>query len=376
MQYSMKNQPKGESEGKILPPERLSQEITRKLSSIVEAFNKNAMPTADNIDEIERLSKLRAFLSAERRHHRKQTEIAALCAAVLLFLGLSVVRLRSTAVDLEVRATKVNLRLNEEQSVTLLPGEMGQILALRQARVSGADNIDPPEVGQSGSFELRQIILNDKNKANSAQNLTVRLQVISIPEGSPHSVALGVAYGADSRGLTIETSGPSPVTTQFGEVINVGPPTRYELRPVRATGKNLAIEIFPANADRSLTVFRDLHISDIGFEDSGHTTLLGGSIHVNNSGEASTQLLPSDRVTIKSSNPMLLRELAFTNGELRVKLSAPTANTIQLGENSPRNLVPTLFAWIRYRWPTQLYATLSALVVLWLAIRQWWGSSE
>ncbi len=73
---------------------------------------------------------------------------------------------------------------------------------------------------------------------------------------------------------------------------------------------------------------------------------------------------------------MLVRELTLTKGELRATLSAPRVTTLQLGEDSPRNLMPSLFEWIRFRWPNQLYATFSALAALWLATRRWWESSK
>ena len=73
---------------------------------------------------------------------------------------------------------------------------------------------------------------------------------------------------------------------------------------------------------------------------------------------------------------MLVRELTLAKGELKATLSAPHVTTLQLGEDSPRNLMPTLFEWIRFRWPNHFYATLSALAALWLATRRWWESSK
>jgi hypothetical protein len=373
----MSDQQKEKPDRKAAPLRRLSEEVARELSSIASVLDKDNLPSADDIDKLERLSKLKTFLSAQRDRRRKQIEIVGLCTTILLFVGLSFIRLRSTAVDLDVRATKVHLKLDEQGSATLIPGEMGQILALKQVRVSGADDVRPPGVGEGGSFEIRELTVNDKTKANrSSEDLAVRLQLISIPEGSPYSIALGVAYAADSRGLTIETSGSRPVTAQFGEVINVGDPVRREIRPVRATGKNLELELFPANTERQLTVFRDVHLSEIDFEDARHSTILGGSVYIKSGAETGTPLQPSDRVTIRSAGPMLLRELTLTKGELKVLLSAPSANIVQVGEDSPRDVIPTLFEWIQHRWPTQLYATLSALVAFWLALRRWLESSE
>jgi hypothetical protein len=360
------------------PLERLSEEVTRKLSAVTDGLSKGIQPSLDDIDTLEHLLKLKTFLSSERARRRKQVELAALCAVAFVFIGLSFTRLPSTAVDLDVRATKVHLKIDQQRSAVLIPGEMGQILALKQARVSGADAVLPSSVGEGGSFEIREVI--DPNRGS--EDLTVRLQEISIPEGAPYAIAVGVAYAADSRGLTIETSGSRAAIAQFGEVIPVGATIadaksiRYAIRPVRATGNNLSLELFPANEKVQLTVLRNMQVSEIIFEDDGNSTILGGSVYVKSDAETSISLQPSDRLTIRSTDHMLLRELTLTKGELRAVLSAASANTVQSGEDSPRNLIPTFFEWIRYRWPTQLYATLSALVAIWLAAQRWWGSLE
>ena len=72
---------------------------------------------------------------------------------------------------------------------------------------------------------------------------------------------------------------------------------------------------------------------------------------------------------------MIIRELTLSNGELKAIVSAGRATTILLGDDFPQNLMPTVFDWVRLRWPTQLYATLSALVALWLAVQRWLDSS-
>lgn len=58
---------------------------------------------------------------------------------------------------LDIRATKVRLTLTNQRLATLIPGELGEILTLKQARVSRADEVLPPTVGESGSFELGQL---------------------------------------------------------------------------------------------------------------------------------------------------------------------------------------------------------------------------
>src|SRR5262249_14694224 len=162
---------------------RASEELNKRLSAITDKLDKGVQPSAEDIDELERLSKLKTFLSISRTQRRKQVEIALLCVVTLLFLGLSFVRLSSTAVDLEIRATKVFVKLDQHHSPTLIPGEMGQILALKQARGSGADEVLPAEVAESGSFEIREVIPTEKTGTNrESPDFAVRLQEISIPE--------------------------------------------------------------------------------------------------------------------------------------------------------------------------------------------------
>ncbi len=366
-----------------MPLELLSEEATRRLTALGRALHRGIPPSAEDLDALERISRLKTLFSAHDNGRRKKIEIAFLCGTALLLIGLMLVRVPSTAVDLDIRATKVRLTLTDQRSATVIPGELGEILVLKQARVSGADEVLPPTVGESGSFELKQFVSPTETASHpGSEDLAVRLQEIAIPSDSPLTIAVGVAYAADSRGLVFEASSPKPSTARFGEVIPLGKEAdsaktaRYAISPVRATGKNLALELFPANAERELTVFRDMHVSEIGFEDSGHSSILGGSAFIKSGGEATVPLEPSDRLTIRSAGPMLVRELTLTKGELKATLSAPRVTTLQLGEDSPRNLMPTLFEWIRFRWPNQLYATLSALAALWLATRRWWESSK
>lgn len=365
------------------PPELLSEEMARKLAVLSAALRNGVSPTVEDLDTLERLARLKTLFSVHDNGRRRKIEIGFLCAIALLLIGLAFVRIPSTAVDLDVRATRVRLAWANQRSAALIPGELGEILALKQARVSGADEVRPPTVGESGGFELKQFVPASGTTSHAgSEDMAVRLQEISIPSDSPLIITVGVAYAADSRGLAFEASGSEPSTARFGEVIPVGNGTHnqrtvgYAISPVRATGKNLALELFPANAERLLTVFRDIHVSEIYFEDAGHSTILGGSAFIKSRGGASVALQPSDRLTLRSASPMLVRELTLTNGELKAMVSAPRVTGIQLGEDSPRNLMPTLFEWIQYRWPNQLYATLSALAALWLATRRWWDSSK
>ncbi len=269
------NDPKQtKSDQKRMPLEFLSEEATRRLTVLGRALQQGIPPSAEDLDALERLSRLKTFFSAHDNGLRKKIEIGFLCVTALLLIGLTLVRMPSTAVDLDVRTTKVRLTLTDQRSATVIPGELGEILVLKQARVSGADEVLPPTVGESGSFELKQFVAPTETASHrGSEDLAVRLQEIAIPSDSPLTIAVGVAYAADSRGLFLEASGSKPSTARFGEVIPLGneadtaKTVRYAISPVRATGKNLALEMFPANAERQLTVFRDMHVSEICFED-------------------------------------------------------------------------------------------------------------
>jgi hypothetical protein len=180
----------------------------------------------------------------------------------------------------------------------------------------------------------------------------------------------------------LNASGQKSATAQFGEVIpidtldNHDNKIRYALRPVRISGNDLEMQLFPFSNEGSLTVLRDVHVSRISFDDGGHSSILGGSVVIKSRAENKMAIHPSDDIVIRSAMPMLVRELVFEKSELKVTLATPHASSILIGDDPPRDLRPTLFEWVRFRWPTQLYGTLSALVALWFAARTWWKSAQ
>ena len=363
--------------------DKLSAMIAGRLSDIARKIDKGEEPSSDDIDALDRLNKIKTSFSALKRERSKGWEIVLLCFVAFLFGLLSIVRLTSTAADIEIRSTKIQLTLQTPQTATLIPGELGQILNLKEARIDGADAVMPAAVTDNGSFEVKAFIPETKSeKGLSTEESAVRLQEIALPGNSLMKITVGVAYDGDLRGLILATSGAQAVKVALGQVIPVerdakNPKlTQYGISPIRAEGKDLSLELIPTKSDYELTVFRDIHVSQINFEDENHSTVLGGNAYVKGGADADVILKPSDQFIIQSDEPMLLRELTVTKGELKVRLSAQKAKTLCLGNAPPRSLVPTVFQWIRYRWPSELYATLSALVVAWLAIRKWIGSSE
>jgi hypothetical protein len=360
---------------------KLSAMIAGRLSDIARKIDKGEEPSSEDVDTLDRLSKIKTSFAVLKREQSKWWEIALLCFVAVLFGLLAIVRLTSTAADIEIRSTKIKLTLQTPQSPSLVPGELGQILSLKEARIVGADSVMPAALADNGSFEVRAAVPETRSeKTLSTEDSAVRLQEITLPGNSLMKITVGVAYDGDLRGLTLATSGAQAVKVALGQVIpverdsNNPGSTKYGISPIRAEGKDLSLELIPTKNDSELTVFRDIRVSQIDFEDENHSTVLGGNAYVK--GGADVMLKPSDQFTIQSDEPMLLRELTLTKGELKVRLSAQEAKTLCLAGAPPRNLLPTVFQWIRYRWPSELYAGLSALVVAWLAIRKWMASAE
>lgn len=358
----------------------ISAEVARRLSALQSTLGKGELPSEEDVGAIERLSRITALLPNRDNQRRRRLDALLLFVAVVILVFSLFVRLRSTAVDLDVRATGVTLTLDRNHFDLLIPGEAGEILSLAQVRISGADEVLPSSSDQGATLELRQIVSSKESPANrSSTDLAVRLQEIAIPRDIPFTLAVNLAYGAYSRGLVLHASGAKPASAQFGEVIAIGPRApqiRYAIRPVRVSGKDLEMELFPVNTERALTVLREVHVSAITFESSGHSSILGGVAVVKSRPEASIKIQPSDSLLIRSAIPMVVRELAFAKGELKVTLSAASADTIQVGEGLLRDLRPTVFDWVRFRWPTQLYGAMSAIAALWFALRKWWSSPK
>lgn len=355
-----------------------------RLADVSDKIKKGIEPSSDDVETLERLGKIDTAYADFDRQRRKKYEYFALCLTVLIFAALSILRVGSTPADLDVRAMKIHLMLTTPQSITLIPGEMGQILPLKEARVTGIESVPPEPRANNGTLEVRALTLLGKSPSTSvsAEDLAARLQEIALPAKSPISIVLGVAYDGDLRGLTLATSAANPIRVVFGEVIPLEGDAQepgslpYAIRSVRVAGKHLSLEFVPAKNVRQLTIFRDLRVSGVLFEDEDHSTILGGAAYVRGGVEQSVLLQPSDRLVVGSDEPLLIRELTLSGGELHARISARRASTLLLGEGPPRNLRPTLFQWIRYHWPGELYTTLSALVVAWLAIRKWAESGE
>jgi len=364
---------------------KLSERKVQRLATIAAELEKGEQPLSDDVDELDRLGQLEAIYKSLNAKLRRQLELGALGLVLLALIALCLIRLRSTSVDVELHATGVRFSLDKGTTTTLIPGETGQILTLNRTTVSGIETISPHGSANGGRLQLRAATGPDKNantKAIRNYDPSVRLFAIVLPSDSTFTVHASVAYSGNSRGLDLRTEGTMPVNASFGEVISVPSTTEGvqsaapAINHITVEGKDMQFALYPADQLRELAVFRDVHVSSISFSEAGHSTVLNGTAYIRGRGSRGVTLRPSDLLVLSSEHPILLRELTLTKGELKVLATVPKATTILLGEDSPRDLRPTLFQWILYRWPNQLYATLSALIAIWLALRRWWESAE
>jgi hypothetical protein len=364
---------------------KLSERRAQKLATIAQELEKDGQPSPDEVDELERLGKLEAIFKSGNARLTRQLELIALSVVVLVLIGLCFVRLRSTSVDLEVRATEVRFNLDKGTSTTLIPGETGQILTLKKAAISGIETMSPETSTDGGTLQLKAAAPPDRNantKTEGNYDPSVRLFAIAIPSESAFSIQASVAYSGNSRGLNLTIEGAAPVKASFGQVIPIPFTSKgvkseeHAINHITMEGKALQLSLYPADELHELAVFRDLHVSSITFENAGRSTILSGTAYIRGRGASGLPLRPSDLLVLSSRYPMLLREITLARGELKAIVSVPKATTILLGEDAPRDLRPTLFQWILYRWPNELYAALSALIAVWLALRRWWGGTE
>lgn len=362
---------------------KLSERRIQKLTAIAKELQKGTQPSSDDVDELERIGELETIFKSQDVRLRRRLELVAFGFVVLALGVLCFIRIQSTSVDIEVHATQVRFNLDSGASTTLIPGETGQILTLKRAIISGIESMAPDAFDGVNTLQLKAAIPPDA-KANVRfppnYDPSVRLFAISIPPGSAFSIQASVAYSGNSRGLNLTTEGVAPVRASFGEVISIPSSSKtttseaHGINYIALEGKSLQLSLYPSDDQHELALFRNVHVSSISFEDAGRSTILSGTAYIR--GRGANPLRPSDLLAVASQNPMLLREITLAKGDLKVIVSVPKATTILLGEDSPRDLRPTLFQWMLFRWPNEFYATLSALVAVWLALRRWWESKE
>jgi hypothetical protein len=356
----------------------IQSELDERLSRVAAQIREGRLPPAEQLDTIDRLSKLKALYPAKDDHPRKIAEIVLLIVAVTALLCSVYFRMPSTSVELEIHVSTVKIGFTENRPNLFFPGEPGEVVALKQASISGATDIDPPWVSHDdGTLELAEEKSRSGSAGSASSDIALRLQGLTVPSNGTLNLVIGIAYRPDLRGLILAVDSSQPSLANFSvphyeaDAQNTEPPFSV----VTVAGKNLIVELFPVGTLTRLTALRNVEISNVNFEEAGNSGLLGGSLFVKSLSQSRILVQPGDHLQIKSDQPMLIRELAFSKGQLEATISASSATAIFLGDKHPQNLMPSFFDWVRSRWPTQLYATISALVALWLAVKHWWRPS-
>jgi hypothetical protein len=166
---------------------------------------------------------------------------------------------------------------------------------------------------------------------------------------------------AESRGVLLDVTSTKPIKVKlnWGSVAT----------PLEWRGNDLKVAFYPASEARPLTIARDLRVADALY--GGDNVILGGTVFVRNRPEQRIPLQPGDALMIDVGEPATVRQITLANGELRAIVSYPSVTNIVLGKPHPKNLMPTVFDWIRANWPTQLYAAITAIAAAWVGLREW-----
>lgn len=383
--------------GKNESTERIvSEAIDRHLADMASKLGNDPLPSLAELDRMEALSRLRDSLTPKSEPssgHRHKLGIAFVSAVIAILLCLAFSRVCSTAADFTVEASNVEIDFAGGGESILIPGELEQLIPLSRAEISHIETSDlPTSVKATDSLELP---VQPQTSGGSNSSPTVQLQQLSPPNTGPFSMNLDTAYETGDRGIVLSMNAKLASTAQFNATIpprtssNPSPansqghpsgPTRPN-EPIGVylvSGRMLRLELYPSKNQGSLTILRNVDVKAIRFQTSepDHgTSVLGGSVFVRDLGDHPLSIQPGDELEFTGA-PLRVRQLIFKDGQFQLLASAPKASTIQLGVDPPRNLMPTIFERLSARWPTQLYATLSAIVLLWLALGKWWKGTE
>jgi hypothetical protein len=119
----------------------LSERHRRKLLAMsATQETDDAVPSEEDLDELERLDKLKAMVTAEVNDRRRAWDIVALVFTAILLLASSYFRVPSIPIDIDVRASEVHFEMTTGRQQALIPGEDGQILELKSATISGMNS--------------------------------------------------------------------------------------------------------------------------------------------------------------------------------------------------------------------------------------------
>lgn len=358
------------------------QDLRRRKSDLVReahtAIVANQPIPAATLDAIDCIGKVEATFEDKLRSRRRNVDLLAFCLTALVLAVLFLARLPRAEVDIELLVTGLQFELGAESSTNLIPGEAGQILALKRVAVTGIEDA-PDGAADGGDLELRAETLDAASRAEGRIDPSVRLFAIALPTGAPTSVSTAVAYAGNSRGVSIDIQAEKATKADLGRLI-LAPaasgkgPLRSAVEPISIAGKHLEFTLYSSDETRDLAIFRNTRLTSVSFERSGSSEILSGEVHIRGRSEkAPIALHPSDLLLLRSEKPMTLRELSLSGGRLKVILSAPEAEEVRLGGVTSQDLRPSLLEWLLYRWPNELYVAFTAVIALWLSTRRWWN---
>jgi hypothetical protein len=376
----------------------LSEAIDRHLADLASKIGGDPLPPLDELERMQALSRLRESLTptAEVKASPGRPHIfgiAFVSAVVAILLCLAFLRVSSTAADFDVEASNIELDFSGGGDSILIPGELEELIPLSHAEISGIESSDLPANAPTGD----SLELPPPPQVSGGTNPTpsVELQQVSPPKSGPFTLNLDTAYETGGRGIVLSTVANQTSTAQFNAPIypkpspaggsvssqTSSPDHKSHNAPTvgyMVTGRELRLELYPPKTQGSVTILRNVDVEAIRFhtaEPDHETAVLGGSAFVRDLGDHPLPIQPGDELDFAGA-PIRVRQLIFNNGRFELSVSVPKASKIQLGVDPPRNLMPTIFERLSARWPTQLYATLSAIVLLWLALEKWWKEQK
>lgn len=361
------------------PPERIiADAIDRHLAELGTELSKTPLPSESQLERMQALSRLRDSLTTPKKGIALGRRLFGVCFVLCLIVGLLVAgyrRVSSSAADFDVKALDIEMDFDGGVKDLAIPGEAEEALSLTQVTISGIEGSDlPPNVDAGDSLQLQQDVGKDAPP--------IRLQQFMPPATAPFSLHLGSSYQSKGHGLILSMIAARESSAQLS-----GPLARKPIsgHPVHASydvlslsGKKLRLDLYPTSSKETITILRNVTIKAIRFQtgEPGHgTSVLGGSIFERDLGDHPLEIQSGDVLQIAGA-PLRVRQLVFKDGVFQLSLSSPRSSAIQLGDDSPKNLMPTLLQRWSSLWPTQLYTTLSAIVLLWLGLEKWWKGAE
>ena len=165
----------------------------------------------------------------------------------------------------------------------------------------------------------------------------------------PIAIDTRVAYAGRLRGVHLDVSSSTSILGSFGEVIPIPPQKKGRsvqetaFSPVVVQGRALRFGLYPSEQTGDLAILRDVQMSGVSFVHGGHSSILSGITNIEGR-ERPLNLSPSELLRLESVAPIILRELTLSQGVLKAIVSAPRATGLLVGEDTPRDLRPTLFA--------------------------------